>query len=595
MAGQHDATDSGALPDAGAWSRRALLRGSVLALGGLSAAALIGCGEDDDAPPNQAAATSAAGGTATQAGVIKDPNMPFPYQFPEPAGKTPKKGGVMHVGVDWEPAQHDVVTSAAGGTITAPNVAYNRLLGYKSGPRFDPYKLELEPELAANWERTPDGLTYTFKLKPNIKWHNVAPLNGRAFEAADVKFAYERYQKEGVHRQYFTSVKSFEAVDKQTLKITLNKALADFVAPLGGRYLTIFPKELVDDGSIAKTIVGTGPMILKERTPGQRIVFERNPDYFEGPVNLDGLEFRIILDRDAQLAAFRAEQLEFTYALSFAANKRDIDALVKTNPNVQLNMSATTFTTPFAMNLSSPKYQDARIRRAIQLSIDPAVVTNFYDNLATTLALQPWNLVFDKEPTVASGLFGKWWGFNIEESKKLLAAAGAEKLAMQNIYYPYSGYFDKIAEYLVDAFRNVGVTMTGGRADYTEFNSQWVGGKLADVSTGGWAAAGYDADNYFYAHLHSKSPANRWRLNDPKVDEWAEAQQIELDPQKRKDIFRKVWDYNLDQVFFPRIPAVIPTIVYQPWLRGVRFGGAFGASSSYYDWGEMLSTAWLDK
>jgi ABC-type transport system substrate-binding protein len=388
--------------------RRSLMRGSLLGGAGLAALALVGCGGDDEDETTTSAPTS-AGAAEPATGVVKDPNLPYPYQFPEPAGKTPKSGGTLRVGVDWEPGNHDVTKSAAGGTITAPNVAYNRLLGFVNGPRFNPFKLELEPELAASWERTPDGLTYTFKLKPGVKWQNVAPLDGRPFGAADVKFAYERFQTEGVHRQYFSNVKSIEAPDQQTLKITLTKALADFVMPLGGRYLTIFPRELVDDGSIQRTMVGTGPMIMKERLPGQRVVFERNPDYFEGPTRLDGLEFRIILDRDAQLAAFRTEQLDFTYAYSFAANKRDIDALLKTNPNVQLNMSATTFTTPFALNLSSSKYQDVRIRRAIQLSIDPAVVTNFYDGLAKTLALQPWDLIFDKEPTPESGLFGKWW------------------------------------------------------------------------------------------------------------------------------------------------------------------------------------------
>src|SRR5205814_1576399 len=111
-----------------------------------------------------------------------------------------------------------------------------------------PTKLELVPELAKSWETSPDGLTHTFKLQQGVKWQNIAPLSGRAFKAADVKFAYERYQNEGVHKPYFTNMKSVEAVDDSTVKITLNRPQPDFLIPLASRYTTIHPKELVDSG-----------------------------------------------------------------------------------------------------------------------------------------------------------------------------------------------------------------------------------------------------------------------------------------------------------------------------------------------------------
>lgn len=111
-----------------------------------------------------------------------------------------------------------------------------------------------------------NGLAYTFKITVATTWQNIAPLNSREFVAADAAFAYRRYQKEGVHRSYWTGVSKIERPDKGTLK----KPLTDFITPLAGRYQTVFLKELVDDRPIDKKVVGTGPMILKDATQGQQ-------------------------------------------------------------------------------------------------------------------------------------------------------------------------------------------------------------------------------------------------------------------------------------------------------------------------------------
>ncbi len=144
-------------------------------------------------------------------------------------------------------------------------------------------------------------------------------------------------------------------------------------------------------------------------------------------------------------------------------------------------------------------------------------------------------------------------------------------------------------------FKNVGITMTGGKVDYTEFNSQWVGAQLKEVTSSGWVTVGFDADNFFYNILHSKSPGNRWRLNDPQMDALAEKQQVELNVEARRAIHRQMWDRALDMAYWPGMPSQAGFEIYQPWLRGIRFGGPLGSNSSYYDWGDQAAEAWLDK
>jgi ABC-type transport system substrate-binding protein len=164
------------------------------------------------------------------------------------------------------------------------------------------------------------------------------------------------------------------------------------------------------------------------------------------------------------------------------------------------------------------------------------------------------------------------------------------------MYFAYTEGDNRAMEVLVVQFRDVGVNMTGGRADYTEFNSQWIGRKLPEVSTRGWPTTGFDADNWFYGQVHSSSPGNRWNINDPQIDQWAEAQQVELDPEARKAIWRKMWDHELEMAYRPLMSSPLRFEVYQPWVRGIRWtGGPPGDNSSYYNWGDQVQYGWLDK
>ena len=113
--------------------------------------------------------------------------------------------------------------------------------------------------------------------------------------------------------------------------------------------------------------------------------------------------------------------------------------------------------------------------------------------------------------------------------------------------------------------------------------------------TAAWGASGFDADNWFHGQVHSESPGNRWRMSDPDIDQWAEAQQLELDPDARRELHRKIWDRDLEMMYRPTLPYGFSFDIRQPWLRGIRFGGVMYSNGSYYDWGHQAAGAWLDK
>ena len=630
--------------DEGRWwsvelNRRTLLRGGVIGGAGLAAAALIGCGGDDDDDDDGGATTattqtssSSSGSTGTttsrarrrrparprppvattddsadeatggpprttrSASSSSDDSLPYPYQFPEP-NKKPVPGGRMQVAATYRVQNFDPTTSAAGGTITVPNYVYNRLLGMKGGPNKDPFLIELEPELASAWERTPDGQVFTFTIRDDVYWQNLPPLNGRQFVAEDAKFAYDRYGQEGVHQSYWRNISSTEAPDDTTFKITMGTVTADFILPLASRYQTIFPRETVDAGNIDTVVVGTGPMVLTEAVDGSHLSFDKNPDYWEREVLLDGHDVRLD-DRPVGARRGLPRRSSWTTATPIAGTLGDLREAAGDQPGHRRSTSPVVVNggIPFGMNLSHPKFQDERIRQAMTLAMDTQFMEDVvYDNLAKTLPLHPWPFVLDEEPKKGDASLGPWFSrYDPDEAKKLLAAAGAEGLGIDGIYYRYADYFAELTEITTEQFRQVGINLNSRSVDYTEFNSAWVPAKLEEATTSGWLTVGFDGDNYFYNSVHSESPGNRWRLNDPQVDAWAEAQQTELDPDARKEIHKTMWDYFLQKMFWPPVPSALYIQTYQPWLRGIRFGGIFGTNSSYYDWGDQVASSWID-
>ena len=612
-------------------SRRTLLRGGLLGGVGLAATALIGCDDDDDTTADTTtkttvqptvrrkswfsaerpavtglhrgfpfpecsveAQTDYGNEEGTLGELVQDPDLPYPYNFPEP-DKTPRPGGIMRVAATWNFQSLDPIDSAAGGTVTVPNMVYNRLLGFKRGPGADVFQPEIEPELARSWERSPDGLTFTFQIHCDIHWQNVAPLNARLFTAEDAAYALNRYATEGVYQSYYANVAGFEAPDDLTMKINMAQATADFLNPLASNKQTIFPREIVDDGRIETTAVGTGPMILSDLEPGQNVELEKNFDYWEKEVLLDGFEFLMMPDHPARLPQFRDGNIDYAYGV--VSRVRDLNELLETNPDVQVNFIPITYNSiSMGLNHTLQKYQDVRVRRAIAMSIDrQEMVDIVFDGLGKALNIVPWPFLFGEEKPVGSPEVGPYLQYNPDEARKLLAAAGAEGLKMTNSYFNYTSALEQMTEIAQAQMARVGIEVDGGKVDYTEFNSQWVPSKLPDFSTSAWSTSGFDADNWFHGQVHSKSPGNRWQTNDAEIDGWATAQQIELDPAARSELWRKIWDKDLDQAYRPTLPWGFSLEVYQPWVRGLRFTGtAPGDNNSYYTWGDQVHSAWLD-
>lgn len=582
----------------GLLGRRSFIRGTALATSGVAAAALIGCGGDDE-EPSEPGSSPTATGTATASepfkGITTAGGREIPFNYPEPS-TAPKSGGTATQRYTFDPGVMDPAASAAGGTLTAANAAYDRLIGVYGKADADPLAInQLEPSLAARWEASPDGLTYTFALQKNVKWQNIAPLSGRAFVAEDARFALNRYKTEGVHQQYFTEVDTITAPDAATLVIKLKRPQPDFIFPLSTAYTTIHPKELVDDGSIKSRAIGTGPMIVERWQAGSGGSFVRNPDYWQGPTLLERFDTPYMLDPSAGLAAFRVGQVDWGVTVP---REPDFEALLKTNPDIQYYASPIfTGTFSIAFNNELPLWSDERIRRAISLAVDRDTLGSVvYGSLANSVPVLDWRFFWDEQPTAESGNLGNWWRTDINEAKQLLSAAGQPNFSFEMQYYNYTPEANQRQnEILVDQLRAAGIELKASSVEYSQFNSQWTTRTGNAQAYDGWLAFNPTAQHYVFGLQHSTSPGNRYRIHDAEIDAWAEQHLVELDEDNRRELAQKVWNKVYDQVYRVDKPTGSAITVQQPWLRGLRTGRGIGSGQHYLDMQNLVRYQWVDK
>ena len=593
----------------GSFSRRAVLRGGGLGLAGLTAAALVGCGDDDDDDDDDDDGGGGAAATPTASAppdevpwYIADSERdgaPFPYGYAEP-DTPPKAGGTMRhgLGTRFLPGPTFDPNESGGLQASLHNMMCSRLLGWVTGPSMSKYNLELEPELAKSWESSADGLVHTFKLQEGVKFHNVPPVDGRVLKSSDIKLAYDRALA-GIQGNAIAALDSVETPDDQTVVLRLNSPDADFLPLLALHSYPILAPELWDEGVIETTLIGTGPTILEEVT-AQGASARSNPDYFEGKPLLDGIEWRDMPDQAARVAAFRAGQID--YGNTLASSARDAQLLLDSVPGALVTSDPIlNGTYVYVLNPNHPKFQDPRVRRALSLSVDrERLVELAMQGFGKVIPGFRWPDIFDEFPTGDD--LGPWYKYDQAEATKLLSAAGADGLSFTLRYNARSSgpaNYEAQNSVFVEAFRDVGVSMELENMEPQAYTSYVYGREFA--TDPGEALFGFISRNspttngYYYELVHSESPTNIYGTNDPQVDEWAESQRFETDPDVRKELLRRIWDRYQDQVYRFDMANPFFLTVLAPHVRWFRYNSPHLVIYNTRGWGYGWHNGWLDK
>ncbi len=302
---------------------------------------------------------------------------------------------------------------------------YSRLMDYEPGTA------NLVPSLAESFDVSADGLTYTFKLRPDVKFSN-----GRAVVASDVKYSIERAvnpKTQGPGAGFFGAITGFDAVsggtsetlsgietpDDQTVIFKLSRPDATFLHVLAINFASVVPKEAVEAaaGDFGKKPVGSGTYILKDWTIGQKLVFDRNPDYFNKDLPyIDKVTVEV--GQEPLVALLRLQKGEVDIAGDGIPPAKFLE--IKNSPEgAQMIVDGEQLQTGYlTLNTKIKPLDDVKVRQAINMAVNKERITRILNGRATPAnqPLPPLMPGYDKSFT--------GYDFDVEKAKALLAEAG---------------------------------------------------------------------------------------------------------------------------------------------------------------------------
>ena len=252
---------------------------------------------------------------------------------------------------------------------------FDGLMDYKPGTT------ELVPDLAESYEITNDGKTFTFKLRPGVKFHN-----GREVTAEDVKYSIERVLDPATQSPgagFFGSIATITVVDPLTIKFDLSRPDATFLHVMAINFAHVVPKEDVDKfgADFGHNPVGSGAFKLKEWTLGQRLVIERNADYWkEGVPNFDSVTFEF--GQEPTVALLRLQKGEVDVLGDGIPPAQFLE--VKDDPQYegQIVEGGQLHTGYVTMNVNTKPFDDVRVRQAVNMAINKDRIVRIINNRA---------------------------------------------------------------------------------------------------------------------------------------------------------------------------------------------------------------------
>lgn len=501
----------------------------------------------------------------------------------------PKRGGTLNFAVSAEPPNYDCHGATSFAFIHPVRPHYNTLLKFD-----EPNYPKVKGDLAQSWTVAPDGLTYTFKLKPNIKFHD-----GTALTSADVKASYERIARPpkgvvSIRRAAYSDIASIETPDPQTVVFKLKarnaSMLTNFASPWDCIYSAAKLKQ--DPNFPLKNVLGTGPFKFVEHAAGAHWRGERFADYFEkGRPYLDGFRAIFITNTAARVNALQAgEVLAEFRGHSPADRARLVKAL---GDKVVVHESPWICNLVVSFNTEKKPFNDARVRRALSLAVDRWGGAKALSRIAIVREvggiLRPgYQLAANAKELEQYPGFGR----NIKkarvEAAKLLADAGVKNLKFKflnrNVPMPYT----PVGVYLIDQWRQIGVTAEHEQPETRAY--------IANLRSGNYEVGldfncdAVDDPNLQLAKYISakRSPINYGRYQDAKLDQLYDAQKRELDQKKRYAILREFERHALTQAY------TFPTIWWHRIIVNWKQLKGWHMSPSHY-LNQDLQDVWLDQ
>jgi ABC-type transport system substrate-binding protein len=499
---------------------------------------------------------------------------------------------------------------------------YESLMGTKKAPGVDPKSAaatEPVPVLATSMELADAGATITFTMRPGVKFHPVAPVNGRTMDIEDWKATLERFLELSPQRSFLEDIlDKAEYPDATHMVLKLKHPYAPFLDTITNQRFTwpILPKESIDDpdGLSATNVAGTGFKILDEYQPAVTMNFRKHADYWDAAPFIDQWNFPIIPEYSNRYAQFVAGNIaHFTPSPSDALKlqKDAPGAIMIGQPLLRDRIRRFNFG---EVGAEAAAYKDARVRIAMRKSIDWEGIVSVQSNKkafeAAGIQIETAaNTHATRDPAwwldPAAGELGdlsKNYIYDAAEAKKLLEAAGFSGKVdfTYNVLLSSDGQEPEVERLMIDSLNqsgNFAVNVKGegnrqaARDCYSLRKCEGI------MSTGN----GEYFMDYFLREQHSEGNRDGGAIlyPDPEIDRIADAYRQAVDPEKQIALIK---DYQMFQAgYFSMIPILHEFTEFTfryPWMHNIAWGSGYSETLSNLDnqretWG--AHKVWLDK
>ena len=375
---------------------------------------------------------------------------------------------------------------------------------------YEPGTTNLKPHLAESYTVSDDGLTYTFTLREGVKFHN-----GRELVAEDVKYSLERVLDPATQspgQGFYLSIEGAQefidgqadevvgirVVDDRTIEFTTSEPDASFLHKLGLNFAHVVPREAVEaaGGDFGHQPVGTGGFKLREWVLGQRLVLERNPDYFEeGVPYLDELVFEIGVDPN--VAFLRLQRGEVDVLGDGIPSARFTEVMADPQLSQQVATGEQMQTGYVTINVTVPPFDDPRVRQALNMAVNKDRIVRIINNRAVP-ANQVLPPLFEAHDPSYEG-----YPYDPQRARELLAEAGYPD-GFDTVLYAYNvAPNDRIAQAIQADLAEIGVNVelrTQAQATVIEAGGA---GEAPLIWSGGmaWIADYPDPNNFYWPIL----------------------------------------------------------------------------------------------
>ncbi|MDP9408647.1 MAG: ABC transporter substrate-binding protein [Actinomycetota bacterium] len=454
-------------------------------------------------------------------------------------------GQTLVAAIAAEPDQFDPHNTSAYAAFQVLENVYDTLVQPNA-------ELEFEPALAESWETSVDGLTWTFRLRDGVRWHN-----GREFVADDVVYSMNRLKDGDLTNSYLlSSVAQVTASDPRTVVFTLSRPTADFLANIGGfKAAAIVARENVEDKTIASKPIGTGAFTFQSYTGGQGVQLARFDDYWGGEVALAGVQYRFIPEPTAALTALRTGEVQWTDNVP----PQQVQAL-QGDDSVVLGQTESTDYWYVAPNHARAPFNDPRVRRALALAIDREAITQaatFGNATPNQTAIPPGRpYAVDYAP----------YERDVAEARRLIQEAGVAGRTVDLMVTSEYPETVTASEVIAAQLGEVGLNVQPRTLGFSQWLAEQTAGTF-DMLMLGWLG-NLDPDDYYYEQHHTNGSFNAQKYSNPAVDAALDQGRSRLDESAREQAYDTAVRAIVDDVSYVYLYNPQVTQAHTPQLTG---------------------------